>query len=435
MAQTPTDSRAGYIELVRGNSDFRYLWFGQIISLLGDWFDLIASASLVASLTNSGQAIGGLFVVRMLVPFLVSPFAGIVADRFNRKYVLIACDLSRALVVLGFLLVRRAEHVPLLYIVTALQFVLSGFYFPTRNAILPDIVSRRELGAANAISSATWSTMLAFGAALGGIVAGEWGVYPSFVVDAVTFLISGLLLTRVQYRYVSGEAHTDRTVNTALHQYVDGLRYLRHHPDILFISLHKTAASLLISGVFQVIQVALAEQVFVIGAGGGTGLGIMYAVVGIGTGIGPIIARWFTGDRDRLLRIAIAVSYAISALGMVIIAPLLSFEVALGGMLLRGVGAGLGWVFSTQLLLHLVPNRVRGRIFSTEFALLSLANAIGALAGGWLLDQPALTIGEILRWLAALILLPGILWSLWLTFGQRSLAPQEEIELASSSES
>jgi MFS family permease len=155
-AATPTGtSLASYGQLVRHNADFRYLWFGQIISLLGDWFNLIASASLIATLTRSGLAVGGLFVVRMLAPFLVSPIAGVAADRYNRKYLLIGADLSRALVVFGFLLVRRPEHVWLLYTLTAIQLGLSGFFFPARNAILPDIVSPRELGAANALSSST----------------------------------------------------------------------------------------------------------------------------------------------------------------------------------------------------------------------------------------------------------------------------------------
>ena len=177
----------GYLALVRSNRDFRFLWFGQVVSLLGDWFNLIASASLIGYLTQSGIAVGGLFVVRMLAPFLVSPFAGVAADRYNRKHLLILADIGRAITVLGFLLVREPDQVWLLYVLTAIQLAMSGFFFPARNAILPDLVVRRELGTANALSAATWSVMLAFGAALGGIVAGQFGVYPAFVIDGFSF--------------------------------------------------------------------------------------------------------------------------------------------------------------------------------------------------------------------------------------------------------
>ena len=100
--QTPTS----YSSLVRGNADFRWLWSGQIVSLLGDWFNLIASVALVASLTESGLAVGGLFVLRMLAPFLTSPLAGVLADRYSRRSILIASDIARGLIVLGMLTVR-----------------------------------------------------------------------------------------------------------------------------------------------------------------------------------------------------------------------------------------------------------------------------------------------------------------------------------------
>ncbi len=132
---------AGYSELIRGNADFRNLWYGQIVSLFGDWFNLIASASLVGQLTGSGLAIGGLFVVRMLAPFLISPLAGVAADRYNRKKLLILTDVLRAVAVLGFLFVRTPEQVWMLYALTAVQLAMTGVFFPTRNAILPDIVT------------------------------------------------------------------------------------------------------------------------------------------------------------------------------------------------------------------------------------------------------------------------------------------------------
>jgi MFS family permease len=409
------DPSTSYSALVRGNANFRCLWFGQIVSLLGDWFNLIASTSLVAELTASGLAVGGLFVVRMLAPFVVSPLAGVAADRYSRKRLLILADLGRAVTVLGFLLVREAQHVWLLYTLTAIQLAISGFFFPARNAILPDIVSQQGLGAANALSSATWSVMLALGAALGGVVAGGWGIYPAFVLDASTFLASAAFIARINYAPAPALSTSDETLGAALRQYVDGLRYLWQHTDVLLIALHKAAFALAASGPFQVVQVALTERVFVIGEGGSAGLGLVYAISGVGTGIGPIFARRFTGDREHPLRVAIALSYVISALGLAISAPLGSFEIVLLGNLLRAVGGGMGWVFATQLLLQRVPNRVRGRVFSTEFAFFTLFNAVGAAAGGWALDGTSLGISGILWRTAGLVLIPGVLWGLWIT--------------------
>lgn len=398
---------------MRGNRNYRSLWMGEIVSLFGDWFNLIASAALIAHLTSSGLAIGGLFVVRMLAPFLVSPLAGVAADRFNRKGLLIASDLSRAAVVLGFLLVRDASQVWLLYVLTAIQLGISGFFFPARNAIFPDILARREIGAANALSSATWSVMLALGSALGGLVAGEWGIYPAFVIDALTFAVSAFFIARIHYHRPGGLVEGS-SLSAGLRQYLDGLGYLRRHLDVLAIALHKGAISLTVNGVFQVVQVALAERIFVIGEGGGTSLGLLYAAAGIGTGLGPILARRYTGDRPLLLRRFLTLSYLICVLGLLIMVPLSSFPVVLFGSTLRAFGAGINWVFSTTLLLQRVPGQVRGRVFSTEFGLFTLANALGAAAGGWILDNTSIDLSGMLVWMALLAFIPGLLWFIWL---------------------
>lgn len=413
----------GYYELVRHNPNFRNLWFGQIISLLGDWFNLIASASLIASLTQSGIAVGSLFVVRMLAPFLISPIAGVVSDRYNRKRLLIIADISRAVIVLGFLLVRSQEQIWFLYALTALQLAISGFFYPARSAILPDVVSENEVGTANALGSSTWSIMLAVGAALGGIVAGQWGIYPSFVIDAATFLVSAVFIARVEYTPQLNLVAGSGTIPAALKEYVEGLRYLIRNRRVLVVALLKAASSLA-TGAFQVIQVYLAEQIYMIGEGGSTSLGLMYAVVGAGTGFGPIIARKFTGDRENKMLAAISWSYLLAAVGLAIVSPLPAFWVVLVGTFLRGLGGGVNWVFSTQVLLQSVPNRVLGRVFSTEFAMMTLASAAAAYYGGWGMDHPSLGVTWLMWSMVAMTVGFGVLWTLWITVEKRNKQTQ-----------
>jgi len=414
MTRETKQTTPGYGTLITGNPNFRNLWLGQIISLLGDWFNLIASATLVAALTESELAVGALFVVRMLAPFLISPLAGVAADRYNRKKLLIATDVIRAVAVLGFLWVRDSDDVWLLYTLTAIQLAFSGVFYPARNAILPDIVKPSELGAANALSSATWSVMLALGAALGGLVSGTWGIYPAFVIDAGTFLVSAGVIGLIRYQRPGQREASDAGVSSAFREYVEGLQYLARHRDVLVISLQKAVMSISMSGAFQVIQVALAEKVFVIGKGGALSLGIIFGVVGLGTGLGPIISRRFTGDHDRSLRIGIGVSFAVGSLGLVIVAPIASFEMVLLGTLIRSFGIGVIWVFSTQLLLQLVPGEFRGRVFSMEFAFLTLANAAGAALGGWALDNTSLGLSGLTWSMVGLSVVSGLGWTTWL---------------------
>ena len=315
----------GYVELVRKNKNFRNLWLGQIVSLLGDWFNLIASATLVETLTGAGVAVGSLLAIRALAPFLIAPFAGVIADRFNRKWILIWSDILRGLIMLGFLFVRDQQDVYLLFGLTALQFAVSGFFFPTRNAILPDIVKPEEVGAANALSSVTWSVMLAFGTAVGGLVAGWFGVYTAFILDAFTFVLSAYFIWQIQYVQTSSPDSEGKGIRDAFGQYVEGLRYLRKNPDTLVIATQKSFVSALMFTPLQVVMIALSTRVFVIGEDGGTGLGIMLATIGVGSGIGPIVARQLTRDRWQPLRIAIAIAFLTSTIGMAVTAPLARF--------------------------------------------------------------------------------------------------------------
>lgn len=396
----------GYLELLRQNPNFRWLWGGQVVSLLGDWFNLIASAILIAELTGSGLALGILFTIRMLAPFVIAPIAGICADRYNRKHLLIITDLVRAVVVLGFLFVRDANDIWLLYSLTILLFGVSGFFSPARSAILPDITSAQELGTANTLGAATWSVMLAVGAAIGGLTTGLLGSQTAFVIDGFTFAVSAALLLRIKL-----PDRSSTTSEPSGRAKLTVWRYMFQHPDILFIAMHKAAISLLMSSGVQIVLVEIAKSYFVIGVGGALSLGIMYCMNGVGSGIGPILARRWTGDQDRPLRISISWGYLIGSIGIAITASLYNFGIVLFGGLVRSIGGGIAWVFSTQLLLQRAPNEIRGRIFGTEFALFTLMGGASSLITGALLDRFQLQ--TILNGMAVLNLIPALLWWLW----------------------
>ena len=396
----------GYFSLIRQNSNFRWLWCGQVVSLLGDWFNLIASAILIADLTGSGLAIGVLFTIRMFAPFFVAPLAGICADRYNRKHLLIITDLVRIFIVFGFLFVRDESDVWLLYTLTILLFAVSGFFSPARSAILPDVTAPHELGTANALGAATWSVMLALGAAIGGLTTGLFGSQTAFFIDGLTFALSAVFLFGIKLPESSSETH-----GAPARERRSAFRYMRQHPDIFFIAMHKAAIALLLSSGFQIVQVEIAKSHFVIGVGGAISLGLMYCINGVGSGIGPILARHWTGDRDKPLRVSISIGYLIGAIGLVVTAPLFGLvEVLIGGFV-RSIGGGIAWVFSTQLLLQRAPNEIRGRIFGTEFAFFTLMGGIGTAIVGALLDQ--FHVRTILWGMTVLPLIPAVLWWLW----------------------
>lgn len=144
-APAAVSRRASYATVVRENPDFRRIWIGQVGSLLGDWFNQVAILTLLLRLTGSGSAAGIFYVLQMVPVFLISPIAGRVVDHLRRKLVMIAADLSRAAVVLAFLLVDRPSRIWIVYAATALQMSLSSFFEPARNAVTPRLVKPEHL--------------------------------------------------------------------------------------------------------------------------------------------------------------------------------------------------------------------------------------------------------------------------------------------------
>lgn len=396
----------GYFELLQTNANFRWLWSGQVVSLLGDWFNLIASALLIRSLTDSKFALGVLFTIRMLAPFFIAPIAGICADRYNRKHLLIFSDIGRGLLILGFLFVKDEKDIWLLYVLTTLLFGVSGFFSPARSAILPDLTSTRELGTANALGATTWSIMLGLGAAIGGFVVGVFGVHTAFIIDGFTFFVSAAFLLQIKMPQLSvskQEVQSGSKFTT--------FRYMVQHPDIFFIALHKASIALLLYSGYQVSQVEIAKTHFVIGIDGAFSLGIMLCLGGVGSGIGPIVARYWTGDSDKPLRQSISLGYLIGSVGLAVTAPLSSLTTVVLGGFIRSVGGGIAWVFSTQLLLQRAPNEIRGRIFGVEFAFFTLMGGIATAIVGALLDIYG--VSAVLWGMSTLPFIPAILWWLW----------------------
>lgn len=396
----------GYFEILQINPNFRWLWSGQVVSLLGDWFNVLASAVLIGKLTDSALALGVLFTIRMLAPFFVSPLAGICADRFNRKHILIVTDIVRGFLLIGYLFVRDVSDIWLLYLLATLLFGVSGFFSPARSAILPDITSQRELGTANALSATTWSVMLAFGAAIGGLTAGLFGVYIAFVIDGFTFFVSAILLMQIKL-----PQRSDSQTGIQTRAKFVTFRYMRRHTDIFFLTLHKAVIALLLSSGFQVVVVEIAQEHFVVGKDGAISLGLMLCMGGVGSGLGPILARYWTGDRDKPLRRSISLGYLIGAVGLAMTAPLVSLLTVVFGGFIRSVGGGIAWVFSTQLLLQNAPNEIRGRIFGTEFALFTLMGAVASAIVGAMLDL--FGVQAVLWGMTSLPLIPSLLWWIW----------------------
>lgn len=405
-----------YITLLRQNRNYRYLWLGNVVSLLGDWFNLLASAELITNLTDTGVAISSLFLARFLPLFFVSPLAGVVADRFSRRSIMIWSDLLRAATVLGFLLVRSTEQVWLLYALTVLQFVLSAFFTPARSAIIANVVDQKDLVTANALDSFTWSTMLAVGSFLGGLATAVFGAQTAFILDAFTFLLSAWMISMI----IIPARQKGETNLGGWFEFIDGFRYLWSVPFILGISLVKGAGSF-VWGSINVLEISFAEKIFALNMpalqsalrienGGTATLGIIYMMSGLGTGLGPLFMRRVLGDDKRRMLWGITIGFFLMVGGIIGLglAPTLLFFLL--ATFVRTVGTGTLWVFSAALLQMMVPDHYRGRVFAFEFAVLTLTQSVSILGAGFAQDSLGMSLPQIAIWVGGLGLFVTLVW-------------------------
>ena len=404
---------AGYSEVLRGNRSFRLLWLGTTISLFGDWFNTITLYALVTRLTGSPLAVGLVEFLKLGGFAAASIPAGLLADRIDRRWLMIGADFARAVLVLGFLFVDSVSDLPLLYVLIAMQVALGAVFEPANRALLPTLVSPRELLTANAILSATWSTILAVGAAVGGLVTAAIGSDAVFVIDSLTYLASAgcLLAIRMPVRAPLGRLRVRPTmlVMTAYADLREGFRYLRAHRLVARLALAKTAWAL---GGAALVYFLTQLGPRITPADPALGIGVLYSLRGLGTGIGPILARRHIPRHawTRMIGLLIACSGAFYI--MVGILPV-TF-VVLVPIVLAHAGSGANWVLSTVLLQELVPDHVRGRVFAAELMVLMGLEALVVLGAAAILEAGLLDLATAFIVFAALQLVTGLAYTRWL---------------------
>lgn len=403
-------SSIGYIELLGGNRRFRQLWLGQVVSQLGDWFDTIAVYTIVLRLTGSGRAVGLVLVARFLPSVVIGPLSGVVADRFNRRTVMITSDIVRAVVVLGFLFVRRPEQLWIIYALTVVQLTFSTFFEPAKTATIPSLVEERELVTANAISSVTWSVMLTLGAAIGGVVTGLFGTNAAFIIDSLTFLASAALIWGVRFPRRPPRAKSKLTIGKALGitDTLEGIRYVRTRPRVLAYLAVKPAWGL--GGGILALLAVFGEKIFPVGGRAATGIGVLYAARGIGTAIGPVVARRFASETNKQMQTAIGIAFLVGGFFYIAFGSSTNFTVALLMLAIAHMGGSVLWVFSTVLLQSVVEDTFRGRVFAAELALLTLAMAASNYVTGEMLDRLHYSARIVTIGIGALFMLPGLAW-------------------------
>ena len=275
-----------FLTLLRKNHNYRNTWIGQVVSEIGDHFNNVAVFGLVLAQTHNGMVVTGVMLARAIPAILAGPLAGVLLDRFDRKRMMIASDLLRAVVALGFILTVNRTETWLIYLLSGLLMAASPFFTSGRAAILPSIATKEELHTANSLTQTTQWTTLSIGAFLGGASVTQFGFKIAFVGNSLSFLISALCISRL---FLPGRGFrpprrsvTESEVVRPWHEYVEGLRYMRDRPLILGIGMIAVGWATG-GGAAQILFSIFGELVF---NRGPAGIGTIWGCAGLGLVIG-----------------------------------------------------------------------------------------------------------------------------------------------------
>ena len=378
--------------LFRHNRDFRLFFTAQLISSAGDWFLIVALSGLVLKLTDSPGLAAGVFVAYSL-PYAFATFVGgPLADRLDRRRLMIVTNLVMALLATGFFLVRDRADLWLLYVLAAGISAVSALFEPAASASVPNLVDPDDLPAANALTGAAWGVMMAVGAAAGGIVVAAYGVRAGYTVDAATFAAAAVLVWAIR-RPTSQPREPHAEHPGLISATREAMAYARqdHRVLVLFAARLGMGTAIGMVALLPVIAIDVLRA-------GDRGTGILFAFRGVGFLIGPFLIRSVIKRRDRRRLFTVVIAGPAVFAAMYAVTPWMPSVLTAGGVLLVGnMVLGAQWALTTFAYQSIVPDHVLGRIFGFDGALITVTMATSNAIAGLL----AVTLS--VRWAVAII--------------------------------
>ncbi len=372
-----------FVQLLKHNRNYRYTWSGQVVSEIGDHFNNIAVFSLALATTHSGMVVTGVMLSRAIPAVMAGPLAGVVLDRMDRKRIMIASDLIRAVVALGFILAISRQDTWLLYLLSALLMLASPFFTSGRSAILPTIANKQELHTANSLTQTTQWMTLTIGTFLGGTSVMQFGYKWAFTFNALSFLFSAFCISRLRVEGGSFQAArrdlNETEVVRPWHEYIEGLRYMRSSPLILGIGLLSVGWASG-GGAAQILFSLFGELVF---NKGPAGIGYLWAAAGLGLLAGGAYAHWL-GKRISFegYKRCVAMCYVVHGVSYVVFSQMASFFLAMLFLAISRAAIAISSVMNVGQLLRHVPDEFRGRVFATNETLTWSTMMLSMLGAG-----------------------------------------------------
>jgi len=402
-----------------------------VVSELGTWFNFIAGLGLVRAVSGAAPEATVIVMLMRLAPFaLFAPIAGAIVDRWSRRGVMIASDLARMVFALGFLLVRKPEHLWIAYFCMGAGSLLGALFEAAKNAAMPNLTGESGLLAGNGLMFASRFLLTAVGAALGGIASARFGYGAAFIINAASFVVSAYSVWLVPEREMREEGQVRDAIKLGVlnsskrvwKDIRDGWSYIVRQPLVAALVGFNILWALG-GGANGLIFERLGAVVFAAREGmqPDAAVSVLWTASGMGLFIGMLISRR-VGAHVELHKVTAGfMGWSIIAYGLLFasigLMPSLWFVALM--ILLSHIVVSVEFAVHITLLMNLLPDRLRGRVTITDRAAEILTMSLSLVAAGWSLRFVSVKTLAIIA--GFLTLSPGVIWLLLFARGALEL--------------
>ena len=362
------------------NKTFLLFFFGNVMSLVGFGFNLIAISWMVLEKTGSEYALGKIMASATAPGLVLALFAGVIIDRVNRKWLLVYLDLFRLIIVASFLLILNQYEFQLwiLYPTMILMGLGNSLFWPTAQAFVQEIVDEKEYFDANKLLSASYQVGSILGASMGGFIVHLYNPLIALQINVATYFISAILISLAPFTY-----HRSKKNQSSLFDSLKvGFYFLKNKINILTLGMTTILSDVAIWGSLSVLTITVSNEVFNKGT---WGYGLLDGLYGVGALFSTILVGYFSKKLGRGEYLAIC--YVIAGL-MCLIAPIMpSIYIAAMAFSMMGLHNNSARIIVRTIFMENIPNDIMGRV-QTIFGVYTRAMVIlSSLYAGWLIEK------------------------------------------------
>ena len=383
------------------NKTFMLFFIGNITSLIGFGFNLIAISWMVLEESGSEYLLGKIMASATAPGLVLAIFAGVIIDKVNRKWLLVFLDIFRMLVVIGFLyfISKNEFELSILYPVAFFMGLGNSLFWPTAQAFVQELVSEKDYFDANKLLSASYQVGSILGAGIGGLIVHAFSPVAALWINILTYLVSAIFISLAPFKRKKVKTE-DKSLYDSI---MKGFSYLKSRTDVLILGLTTILSDVAIWGSLSVLTITISKEIF---QKGSLGYGIMDGFYGIGALLSTILVGIVLSNFGKASYLMFC--YAVAGF-MCLITPIMA-NIYIAGIayFIMGLHNNSARIIVRTIFMENIPNHIMGRVQTVLGVYTRAMVVLSSLYAGWAIEYNNISIATYFTFGHFIIALLGV---------------------------